>query len=90
VAIITRVTPPVEQARIRFSQYVSQHGGDRAVADMLGCSRSLVCLIRTGQRTPGLSVAAAISRVTKIPAQLWNQERKPRVPSVRRSRKRKS
>jgi len=86
------VTLPVEQARTRFIQYVSQHGGDAAVADKLGCHRSFVCLIRTGKRNPGISVAAAIWRVARIPAQLWDQSRKPRStpPKKKPGRKCKS
>lgn len=57
------------------------------VADKLGCSRSYVCLIRTGERKPGISVAAAIKRVAGIPAEHWDQSRKPRNPTRKRKRK---
>jgi transcriptional regulator with XRE-family HTH domain len=78
------VVTSADLARRKFAYYVSRHGGDRIVADYLGCSRSYVNLIRRGIRRPGIGIAAAIARVTNIPAEYWDQSFKPRKSHDRR------
>lgn len=84
------MTTVLDRARRRFAAFVAENGGDTNVADLLGCSRSYVHHIRNGQRTPGIAIAAAISRAADIPAEDWSPRLHPRARSrkVRRKGKR--
>lgn len=54
-----------------FRQRVNEHGGSRASAASLGCSRSYVDMIIKGSRRPGMRTARAIEELFGIPMQAW-------------------
>jgi transcriptional regulator with XRE-family HTH domain len=57
-----------------FSRAVEAHGGCRATAALLGCSTSMVSLLCSGKRRPGLALATKITEVLGIPATDWIKE----------------
>ena len=58
-------------ARERFIAAVEKAGGSRDVARMMGCSRSYVDMIRSGERRPGMRAAYAIEQLFEIRMQDW-------------------
>ena len=65
------VMPSQKSARERFIASVEKAGGSREVARMLGCSRSYVDMIRSGERRPGMRAAFAIEQLFEIRMQDW-------------------
>lgn len=59
--------------RARFRAWVSSVGGSREAARLLGCSRSYVDMIRSGDRSPGLKTAYRVEKITRgaIKMQAW-------------------
>lgn len=84
-----------ERARRLFEKFVAAAGSDAKAAEILGCSRSYVHHIRGARRTPGITVAAAISRESlrlcgfAIPAEMWSEGPHPRSPRSSRKVRRK-
>lgn len=69
------------KARARLSQLVKKLGADE-VARKVGCSRSYVDMLRSGERPrPGLRVAALIERALLIPMSWWCTTKRSSAPS---------
>lgn len=57
--------------RAQFQTKVRSLGGSRRCAEALGCSRSYVDMIISGNRRPGMRTARAIEELFGIPMQAW-------------------
>ena len=73
-----RVQVP-DPIRDQFRQRVRAHGGSKASAIALGCSRSYIDMIIKGDRRPGMKTARAIEVLFGIPMQAWVDDPLPRT-----------
>ncbi len=64
---------PPAATRKTFASWVTQVGGSRVAAEILGVSRSYIDMIRLGTRSPGLKTAHRIAQHTagRIPMESW-------------------
>lgn len=70
--------------RAQFRKKVRALGGSRLSAEALGCSRSYVDMIISGNRRPGMRTARAIEELFGIPMQAWVDAPVPAGRSARR------
>lgn len=57
-------------AMTELAKYISTAGTtDAALAERVGCDRSMITKLRAGKATPSLRLARAISRETGIPVE---------------------
>ena len=68
-----------DHIRDQFRQRVRAHGGSKASAVSLGCSRSYIDMIIKGDRSPGMKTARAIEVLFGIPMQAWVDEPLPKT-----------